>query len=181
MDERGRVSRRRFIQVSSFSLASVNLWAACTGARPTRSLTPDEFRLVETVANQIIPPDRDPGGRDANVARFIERQLRGPYARFASTYRSGLSRLDDTSRRLHGMPFARLPFDQQTALLVRIERNEVPGDIWPPNEAGRFFRLICDHCLQGFYGSPRHGGNLNGASWQMLGFDESGWTGLEIG
>jgi gluconate 2-dehydrogenase gamma chain len=28
---------------------------------------------------------------------------------------------------------------------------------------------VCDHCMQGYYGSPRHGGNRDFASWKMLG------------
>ncbi len=29
--------------------------------------------------------------------------------------------------------------------------------------------MVLDHCMQGFYGSPRHGGNKDYASWRMLG------------
>jgi len=47
----------------------------------------------------------------------------------------------------------------------------VPEGIWAPGEAREFFRLVADHCLQGYYGSPRHGGNRNFASWKMLGLD----------
>jgi len=32
-----------------------------------------------------------------------------------------------------------------------------------------FFQRQVDHMMQGFYGSPRHGGNKNEASWKMLG------------
>jgi gluconate 2-dehydrogenase gamma chain len=28
------------------------------------------------------------------------------------------------------------------------------------------------HTLEGYYGSPRHGGNRDAASWRMLGLDE---------
>ena len=35
-----------------------------------------------------------------------------------------------------------------------------------------FFNLVRSHTFQGYYGSPRHGGNRNAVSWHMLGLDE---------
>ena len=131
----------------------------------------EERALVEAVADQIVPPDQDPGGKAAGLADFIDIQLRGPYARFVPTYRDGLARLDETSRQLRHHPFVRLPFDVQTAVLTALEKDEVPPGIWTPRQASGFFRLICDHCMQGYYGSPRHGGNRGGASWKMLRLD----------
>jgi hypothetical protein len=29
--------------------------------------------------------------------------------------------------------------------------------------------MVIDHTMQGFYGSPEHGGNRDEASWKMLG------------
>jgi gluconate 2-dehydrogenase gamma chain len=29
--------------------------------------------------------------------------------------------------------------------------------------------MVVDHTMQGFYGSPAHGGNRDEASWKMLG------------
>jgi gluconate 2-dehydrogenase gamma chain len=35
-----------------------------------------------------------------------------------------------------------------------------------------FFELVRSHTLEGYYGSPRHGGNRDAVSWRMLGLDE---------
>ncbi len=35
----------------------------------------------------------------------------------------------------------------------------------------QFFGLIRSHSLQGFYGSPRHGGNKNNVSYKILKLD----------
>jgi gluconate 2-dehydrogenase gamma chain len=35
-----------------------------------------------------------------------------------------------------------------------------------------FFELVRRHTLQGYYGSPRHGGNKDAVSWRMLGLAE---------
>jgi gluconate 2-dehydrogenase gamma chain len=166
------ISRRRFIQISSVGAVSGSLWMACSrGGQPNSSLTPHELSLVEAVADQIIPPDQDPGGKEAGVAQFIEIQLRGPYQRFHSDYRQGLAKIEKTSTSLYQKSFLELSFSQQTELLTALEGNKLSDKIWEPGESGTFFRLICDHCMQGFYGSPRHGGNRNCASWKMLGLD----------
>ena len=35
-----------------------------------------------------------------------------------------------------------------------------------------FFELVRKHTLEGYYGSPRHGGNRDAVSWRMLGLAE---------
>ncbi len=138
---------------------------------PWRVLTPDEARLVEAVSEQIIPADRDPGAKEAGVVYFIDRQLDGPYKRFAEKYHKGLACLAQTSQALHGKPFEALPWPDQTRVLQALESNKVPKDIWSKPSASEFFGLIRDHSMQGFYGSPRHGGNRNYASYKMLGLE----------
>lgn len=163
-----QVSRRRFIQISSAAALSLPAWAGCARFQPASALTSRELTLLDAVADQIVPPDEFVGGKDAGIPRFIERQLRGPYQRYAQAYKEGLRKLDSTSVAMHGRSLIDLPFDAQTSVLVALERDHVPAGIWTSGEATGFFRLITDHCMQGFYGSPRHGGNLDYASWRML-------------
>jgi gluconate 2-dehydrogenase gamma chain len=174
MPDRPSISSRRFIQVSSSVAAAMSGGFSEGCARrfqPAAAFTIEQRRLVEAVADQIVPPDQDPGGKAAGVADFIDLQLQGPYARYAAAYREGLARLEETTRRLRHGAFVDLSFDEQTAVLTAVETGQVPPGIWPPGEASRFFRLICDHCMQGYYGSPRHGGNRGAASWKMLKLD----------
>jgi gluconate 2-dehydrogenase gamma chain len=168
------VTRRRFIQVSSSAAAAVSsgLLGGCAWRfQPAIALGADERRLVEAVADQIIPPDQDAGGKDAGIADFIDIQLRGPYRRFLRAYRDGLARLEETSRRVHQRSFLALSFDDQTALLGLLETGQPQPGIWKKGESAEFFRLICGHCMQGYYGSPRHGGNRRLVSWKMLRLD----------
>ena len=88
MGEDPRVSRRRFIQVTSVSVMSANLWTGCVRFQPARSLTADQLALVESVADQIIPPDQDPGAAWAGVVEFIDRALMGHYKDLQKTYKS---------------------------------------------------------------------------------------------
>jgi gluconate 2-dehydrogenase gamma chain len=172
MHEQRSVSRRRFIVVSALSAAASAFWSACARFQPASAFTPGERRLVEALADQVIPPDETPGGKEAGVAEFIDRQLRGPYRRHRAAYRAGLAKIDETSRRAAGAPFADLPFDRQTALLEALEAGRLPDGVWTaPGDAREFFQLVVEHSLQGFYGSPRHGGNRRYASWRMIGLD----------
>ncbi len=136
-----------------------------------RVFTPDEARLVEAVAEQIIPADRDPGAREAGVIYYIDRQLAGPHKRFAAKYRAGLVCLVQTSQAVFGKPFEALDWADQTRLLQTLEANKAPKNIWTKPSASEFFGLVRDHVMQGFYGSPQHGGNRHYASYKMLGLE----------
>lgn len=138
---------------------------------PWRVLTPEEARLVEAVAEQIIPSDRDPGAKEAGVVNYIDRQLDGPYKRFVEKYRTGLRFLSQTCQAQFGKPFEALSWPEQTRVLEALESGKVPKEIWTGLSSRDFFSLIRDHSMQGFYGSPRHGGNRNYVSYKMLGLE----------
>ena len=143
---------------------------ACSGRNgPWRFLTAREAALVDSISAQIIPEDQDPGGRTAGVVNFIDIQLTGPYKRYQEIYRQGLARLERTSLAFFQKPWSGLPFEDQTKLLAALEKGEAPKEIWDTVSPAGFFDLICEHCLQGYYGSPRHGGNRNYVSYRMIG------------
>ena len=138
---------------------------------PWRVLTPEEALLVEAVSEQIIPADRDPGAKEAGVVNFIDKQLDGPYKRFADKYHKGLQSLAQTSQSMFGKSFVQLSWPDQTRLLQAMESGKVPKDIWSDPSSRDFFSMLRDHSMQGFYGSPRHGGNKNYASYKMMGLE----------
>jgi len=136
-----------------------------------RSLTQAEAELVDLISEQIIPSDEDPGARWAGVVNFIDRQLAGPYKRYLPDYQSGLVGVQETSREIFGRSFADLEWKEQTAVLEALESGKAKGRTWQTRSSSRFFDLVCDHCMQGFYGSPRHGGNRDYVSFRIIGLD----------
>jgi gluconate 2-dehydrogenase gamma chain len=134
-------------------------------------LTPDEARLVEALFEQIIPADKDPGAKEAGVVVFIDRQLVGPYARHQTTYRNGLRALQETCRNRFDKPFEALNGNDQTKVLASLEAGRAPQELWKSPTCGEFFNLLLEHTMQGFYGSPRDGGNRNYVSYRMLGLE----------
>ena len=50
-----------------------------------------------------------------------------------------------------------------------IEGNKMDNSVW--ERPSDFFHLILAHTMQGYYGSPIHGGNKDYMSFNMLGLD----------
>ena len=145
-------SRRSFLAGAVLGTAGCRRDA---GAR--LSLTGEEARTLDAICDQLIPADQDPGAAAAGAVVFIDRQLAGPYRRYRRAYREGLARAATLSRRMFGKSMEQLSGEQRLAVVERLE-----------DEARPFFEMVLAHTMQGFYGSPRHGGNRDYASWRML-------------
>src|SRR5580658_89330 len=146
------VNRREFL------VLAVPLYAA----GPLQTFSRDEARLVEALCDQVIPADDAPGAKQAGVLYYIDRQLAGPLHRFQAAYHDGLSKLHNACRSRTGQNFTDLPFGEQTKFLEDVEAGRV-------EKLDAFFKMVIDHTMQGFYGSPAHGGNRSEVSWDMLG------------
>lgn len=179
-------SRRSFISLAVAGAGGMVFLAGCNNLErysTYRFFTEEEALLIDALVDQIIPPDEWPGAKDAGVTRFIDKQLAGTYARFQTDYRSGLKDISLSCQKLYGVLFNELPFGKQTDFLSKMEAGKLENllnsaahgtadtGIWPDGSDRRFFRLLRDHTMQGFYGSPRHGGNLNYVSYKMIRLD----------
>jgi gluconate 2-dehydrogenase gamma chain len=172
-------TRRKVLKVAAVAAAGVAVGVGTplmlsrtllSGQPPQwQFFTDAEASLLDAVCAQIIPSDQDPGAREAGCVAFIDRQLLAAHQRFAQRYRDGLASLAAACRALHGKPFEDLSSAQQIQLLEKLERGQTPQQHWENVSSAEFFRLVCDHCMQGFYGSPRHGGNKDYVSYRMLG------------
>jgi gluconate 2-dehydrogenase gamma chain len=167
------LTRRDFVRTVAAGAGASAIAAGCARKPPSRwrVLTDEQAELVVAICEQIVPRDQDPGATDAGVVHFIDRQLAGFYAKHRSTYENGLRGVEETSREMFDKGFLGLKWDQQTAVLRALESGKAKGAVWEKESAQTFFRMIRDHTLQGFYGSPRHGGNRNYASYRMLGLE----------
>jgi len=169
MGDSNRFHRRKFIQVTA-SAAVVGSMTACVQSKPGWNFfTPGETELITASCELIIPADQDPGAKEADVPRFIDIQLAGPYQHLKETYRIGLAGVDETSLTLFENRFVDLPFESQTEVLQSLESGQPPGEVWKTQPSNEFFSMLIDHTHQGFYGDPRHGGNRDAVSWTMLG------------
>jgi gluconate 2-dehydrogenase gamma chain len=154
-----------------FVAAGLVLTAHEASADGWRTFQPEEAALVEALADRIIPADEDPGAKEAGVVHYVDRQLAGPLKRFAASYRKGLRALSKSCQRLTSRSFLELADAEKDDFLRAMERGEVQGSEWAGLSAAAFFQMVVDHTMQGFYGSPKHGGNRGEASWKMLGIE----------
>ncbi len=148
--------------------------AVATEAAPARerekleSLTSTEAEALEAFVDRLIPPDASgPGAVDARVTRYIDRALDGELAPLRGTYSAGLAATDSFARDRFGAPLAALGATQQDAVLSALEQNVAPGFA---GGSRAFFDLVREHCLQGMFGDPVHGGNDDFVGWDLVGF-----------
>ena len=165
-------TRRNFIRQISLACGSIMFVPACTGYDSVwRFFTEAEAKTVIAFAEQIIPRDQNPGATDANVINFIDKQLVGHYTRFQEIYRKGIPAIENSAQKLFQKAFHDLDFAVQTGFMIQMENGELPEELWEKTGQTSFFRLMLDHTMQGFYGSPRHGGNVNYVSYKMMKLD----------
>jgi gluconate 2-dehydrogenase gamma chain len=167
-------SRREFVRFLTGGTAAVliSFNTACKNKiSQWRYLNEKEIGLLDAIVEQIIPTDDFPGARWANVSNFIDKQLDTYYRRYRLEYREGLAAFEKTVIQMKGKKFEEMPFGEQIAMLEKMQAGELPGDYWKDHSPADLFDMIRQHSLQGFYGSPVHGGNRGFVSYRMLGLD----------
>jgi gluconate 2-dehydrogenase gamma chain len=166
------IGRRAFVKVTGTAVGGLLLAPACTASPGKwRFFADAEATVIDAVAEQIIPADQHAGARAAGVVDFIDRQLAGVFHAHQVTYRNGIAGIQQTSQLMFGRAFEALEWPHQTDVLRSLERGDAPGVTWETESPQSFFELVRDHVMQGFYGSPRHGGNRGFASFRMIGID----------
>jgi gluconate 2-dehydrogenase gamma chain len=155
------VVNRRELLVGG-AAAGAALMSGCFSRRTSwEFFTEAEARTLAAVCDQIIPADDYPGASQAGVLHFIDRQLVRHYEPHQKAYREGLKLADQLSKSRFGADLAGISSPHQLEIAVHLER-----------KSPAFFELVRSHTLQGYYGSPRHGGNRDAVSWRMLGLAE---------
>ncbi|HXX65232.1 MAG TPA: gluconate 2-dehydrogenase subunit 3 family protein [Bacteroidota bacterium] len=171
MNGQGRLTRRKFMKLAALGVGSISLAGGCAPASRSqwKFLSEDEAALLGAIAEQIIPTDEWPGGRDGGVVSFVDKQLMGPYRRFQQDYRKGLAAITDSCLKQYQKKFEAISWDEQTSFLKAMESGAMHEGVWAGGFSMHFFELLRSHSLQAYYGSPRHGGNPNYISYKMMG------------
>jgi gluconate 2-dehydrogenase gamma chain len=151
----------------------------------------DEAAFIEAAVARLIPADEQwPGGLEAGVPNYIDKQLGGAWGAGERLYRSGPwqpgtpsqgYQLPFTPAELFrtalaalnaelsqaATPFPKMSADQQDAYLKGLEAGGknlggVPSDV--------FFAHLLQSAVEGFFSDPVYGGNRNMIAWRMIGF-----------
>jgi hypothetical protein len=124
---------------------------------------------LRAMLDRIIPPDAFPGAWEAGVGDYLSLQFRQEFLEIVSAYRIGLDCVDAEAQAAYRQPFCDLSFAQQEGLLTLLETQH-PRTDWP-FDSRRFFLLMVQHVMEGYYADPGNGGNKEGAAWAMVGFE----------
>lgn len=136
------------------------------------TLTESQRVTLRALVDRIIPADDFPGGWEAGVGDYLDRQFSGDLRPLVEMYRAGLDALDEEAHAMTGGEFADLDSEAQDEVLRRVESGEVLAN-WSVDPVA-FFRNAVEHAAEGYYGDPGNGGNRDGVSWRMIGFEVTG-------
>lgn len=169
------MSRRRFLALTFWGTGGLCLLNRCNlPSSSWRVFSNEEACLLDALVEQIIPADDEwPGAKDAHVTNYIDRQLAGFYSKYQEDYKTGLAAIQKSALKRFNKKFEEVEFDIQTSFLREMETGKFDkeDEWWDQGQGRRFFNVLCDHTMQGFYGSPRHGGNYKNISYKMLKLD----------
>lgn len=193
------VSRRKLLMAGAAASALVagapalaNVQAPEAGWQGYAFLTAPEVTTLTAIVDRIIPADpTGPGGVEAGVVTFIDRQLAGRFGAAAewymqgpwmagtpsqgwqhalppaTLYRKGLLALERWCQGSKGKRFAELAPAEQDDVLAQLEAGKVDlGGI----SSLVFFDLIRENVVEGYLSDPLYGGNRDMAAWKMIGF-----------
>jgi hypothetical protein len=125
-------------------------------------LSAAERGTLEAIAERLIPTDAlGPGAVDAGAVVYIERALGDFHAKHSEDYSTGLAAIEAAAADRHGKGFTELETGDQEELLAAFERSEQRSE-------RDFFELVRAHVLEGMFGDPAWGGNVDRAGWRLL-------------
>jgi gluconate 2-dehydrogenase gamma chain len=148
---------------------------------------------MRAVVSRLIPADGPgPGGIEAGVPEFIDRQLELPYGHGSffylkgpfqpdspatlgyqlrytprEIYRLGIEDANTAARATHGMEFARLDAARQDQFLESMEKGLLG---FPTVPATALFDQLLENTREGYFSDPIHGGNRDTVAWRWIGF-----------
>jgi len=165
-------NRREFIKTAGLLYGSLLLLPGCSSTIQGKYTVFEdkEAECLIALCERIIPADDCPGATDAGVIHFIDKQIRLRFPEEKELFRKGIASLQSWCRTKYNKNFEELSTELQDNTLQMIGKNEMPKDGWeiPP---AKFFNKLISRTMQGFYGSPRHGGNKDYMSFRMLKLD----------
>ncbi|WP_234484805.1 gluconate 2-dehydrogenase subunit 3 family protein [Noviherbaspirillum pedocola] len=152
----------------------------------------DELRFIEAATERLIPADANgPGAIEADVPRYLDRQLAGAWGAGERLYRSGpwhegeptqgyqlpytpaelfrnaLRGVAADVQKKHGNSFDKLSGADQDAYLQELQKSKEEMNGVPANV---FFESLLAMTIEGFFSDPIYGGNKDMVSWKMIGF-----------
>ena len=148
--------------------------------------------MLAAVSRLIPAEGPGPGGIEAGVPEFIDRQMELPYGHGSffylkgpfhpdspatlgyqlrytprEIYRAGIEDANAAARAAHSMEFARLDAVRQDQFLESMEKGTLE---FPTVPAAALFGQLLENVREGYFSDPIHGGNRDMVAWRWIGF-----------
>jgi gluconate 2-dehydrogenase gamma chain len=202
MGKSSLLDRRRFLQgvVPAATLVTLGVSACASKGRTSTSsnyaptyFNTSEWAFINSAVGRLIPSEgAGPGGVDAGVPEFIDRQMELPYGHGAyfylkgpfldnspptlgyqlrftprEIYRLGIAAANSATQKSQGKDFSQLSASDQDHFLAALEKGEVSFATVP---ATVFFAQLLTNTREGYFSDPLYGGNRGMVAWQWIGF-----------
>jgi gluconate 2-dehydrogenase gamma chain len=202
MGDSSRLDRRQFLLgvVPAATLGTLGIAACSNNGRTSTSssyaptyFNAAEWAFIHAAVARLIPSDgAGPGGVDAGVPEFIDRQMELPYGHGAyfylkgpflddapptlgyqlrytprEIYRLGIAAANSATQKSQRKDFAQLPAADQDGFLATMEKGEAAFSTVP---APVFFAQLLSNTKEGYFSDPLYGGNRGMAAWKWIGF-----------
>lgn len=183
---------------ATIAVAGLAASAGAAEATPAGSYAPTFFTSVEwsfirAAVGRLIPSEgAGPGGIEAGIPEFIDRQMELPYGYGAyfylsgpflngmppelgyqlrhpprELYRLGIAAANAAAQQQQGKVFAELTAADQDHFLGTMEKDEVQFATVP---ASAVFAQLLSNTKEGYFADPLYGGNRGMAAWKWIGF-----------
>jgi len=152
-----------------------------------------EWAFINAAVARLIPSEgAGPGGVDAGVPEFIDRQMELPYGHGAyfylkgpfldnspptlgyqlrytprEIYRLGIAAANSAAQKSQGKDFSQLTAADQDRFLTAMEKGETAFATVP---APVFFGQLLTNTKEGYFSDPLYGGNRGMVAWKWIGF-----------
>lgn len=139
------------------------------GTWDLRYFTPGQAIIADALLERLLPGDPArgrPGAREAHVVVYVDRSLVERPELSMKTTVDLLAAVDAAAHERTGVGFAEADGQVQDEIIVDVQRGEIPG-------LTMVFDQLLVRGLEGFLGSPNHGGNHERVAWRWLGLDPS--------
>lgn len=114
-----------------------------------------QIDFLGSVAEVILPKTATPGAKEAGVGAFMPVMVRDCYTDVdQKIFVEGLDKLGESSKKKFSKTFQELSFEQQTELIVEIDKeaNEYHANK-KPEDPKHYFKMIKELTLLGFFTS----------------------------
>ncbi len=151
---------RRAVMATAALVPVAAIRCAAQNPNQPRSLTPAQRRTTEmcwSTASFLTPMRLAP--EPSNAARPIISTSRWPitWPRKKDAWVAGLAALDAIAMESQGSSFAELSAEKRDAVLMVL-----------PQNLQAFFNQARTYTLQGTFGDPHYGGNIDGKGWDII-------------